>query len=146
VPDEGVQISSTGRSQVVVMSPTGLSHNLVEERQKSMAARRKKAEKRRKKEEAARAERQAVKEAEREEQRQFRQQQKRIKASKEKAAKLQAEEERLNASAAKAKSGKGARKFGATSTSGVLKVAPVSGGAGSELAAKMAARRAKADN
>jgi len=146
VPDEGVQISATGRSQVVVMSPTGLPHNLVEERQKSMAARRKKAEKRRKKEEAARAERQAIKEAEREEERRLRQQQKRIKASKEKAAKQQAEEERLAASAAKAKAGKGARKFGANSNSQMQQQAPVSGGAGSELAARMAARRAKLDS
>jgi myosin I len=144
VKDEGVQISANGRTEVVVLAPSGLPHNLVEKRQKSAAERRRKAEKRRKKEEAARAERQANKEAEREEERRVRQQQKRIKASKEKAAKAKAEEEKLQASAAKSKSGSaGSRKFGASK---VAQQAPtVGGGAGSELAARMAARRAKLD-
>ena len=146
VADEGVHLTATGRSEVVVQAPAGLPHDLVEKREKSMAERRKKAAKRRKKEEAARAERQAVKEAEREEERRVRQQQKRIKASKEKAAKVKAEEEKLLASAAKSKSGSGGRKFGEKSSSKVQQQAPVTGGAGSELAARMAARRAKMDN
>lgn len=150
VADEGVILTPNGRSEVVLQAPTGLPHDLVEKRQKSMADRRKKAEKRRKKEEAARAERQGIREAEREEERRLRQQQKRIKASKEKAAKLKAEEEKVLASAAKAKkAGGGGRKFGdkaGGSGSNVLQQAPVSSGAGSELAAKMAARRAKMDS
>ena len=146
VPDEGVRITGNLPNDLTVLAPAGLPHDLVEQRQKAAADRRKKAEKRRKKEEAARAERKAIKEAEREEQRRVRQQEKRAKAAKEKEAKKIAEQEKVDAAAARSKAMSGARKFGEKSKSAVPKSGPVNGGAGSELAAKMAARRAKMDS
>jgi myosin-1 len=76
IPDESFEIALNGNS-VVITVPTGLSHEVVADRQKAKAARRKKAEIRRQKEEAARRERQAAKEEQRERERIAAQEQKR---------------------------------------------------------------------
>lgn len=77
VPDEGFHISNVGPTNIQIAVPVGLSHTVVEQRQKNMAERRRVAEAKRKKEEAARRKRQAAREEEREEERRIRQEQKR---------------------------------------------------------------------
>lgn len=77
IPDEGFSITTLGPSTINFSVPIGLSHAIVEQRQKNMAERRKLAEHRRKKEEAARRARQAAREEQREEERRIRQEQKR---------------------------------------------------------------------
>ena len=77
IPDEEFKIAALDPSRIDVTVPVGLSHSVVEQRQKKMAERRRKAEKERKRLEAARRERQALKEEQREEERRIRQEQKR---------------------------------------------------------------------
>lgn len=74
--DESFDITVNGNTLSVTV-PTGLSHEVVADRQKAKAQRRKKAEVRRQKQEAARRERQAQKEEEREQERLLAQEQKR---------------------------------------------------------------------
>lgn len=74
--DESFDVSVNGNTLSVTV-PTGLSHEVVADRQKAKAQRRKKAEVRRQKQEAARRERQAQKEEEREQERLLAQEQKR---------------------------------------------------------------------
>ena len=77
VPDEGFRISNLGPTNIQIAVPVGLSHSVVEQRQKNMAERRRVVEAKRKKEEAARRNRQAAREEQREEERRIRQEQKR---------------------------------------------------------------------
>ena len=65
--DEAFNVSyDTIGAKLLVQVPSGLSHAIVEERQKNQVARRKRAESRRRKEEEARRLRQAAKEEQRE--------------------------------------------------------------------------------
>lgn len=77
VPDEGFSISNLGPTSIQIAVPVGLSHSVVEQRQRNMIERRRVAEAKRKKEEAARRNRQAAREEQREEERRIRQEQKR---------------------------------------------------------------------
>jgi hypothetical protein len=77
VPDEGFNIAALNPTNINIAVPVGLSHAVVEQRQKNMAERKRIAENRRKKEEAARRNRQAAREEQREEERRIRQEQKR---------------------------------------------------------------------
>lgn len=124
-----------------VNCPKGLSSSLVEEKRQRQEARQKKAEKRRKREEAERKERNAVKEAERERERLARLEEKKARKALEKQQK-KAEEDIKAENSMKVKV---VKKFGESSSSSSSSSAakPVSSGANSELAAKMAARRAK---
>jgi hypothetical protein len=77
VPDEGFTIRALGPTTINIAVPVGLSHAIVEQRQRNMMERKRVAEHRRKKEEAARRTRQAAREEQREEERRIRQEQKR---------------------------------------------------------------------
>jgi Skp family chaperone for outer membrane proteins len=77
VPDEEFKITALNPNRIDISVPVGLSHSVVEQRQKKMAERRRKAEKERKRLDAERRDRQARKEEEREEERRIRQELKR---------------------------------------------------------------------
>jgi hypothetical protein len=164
IPDEGFSISNLGPTSIHISVPMGLSHKIVEQRQKSMLERRKLAEKKRKNEEVARQARQLAREEQREEERRIRQEQKRYPLSpspparcsccdSDSAQKAEVKAQLLRSQQEAEEKQKKvlpatSRKFssGSSSLSGnqEAKGSSGSGGAGSELAAAMARRRAAA--
>mmetsp|Transcript_10766 Transcript_10766/g.16368 ORF Transcript_10766/g.16368 Transcript_10766/m.16368 type:complete len:1196 (-) Transcript_10766:132-3719(-) len=146
VPDEEFKLSTAGPSRISVTVPVGLSHAIVEQRQKKMANMRREAEAKRKRQDAERRERQAQREAQREEERRIRQEQKRAQKAEAKAALQRAAE--MNEATNKKKSAalKGARKFGDQGSVGTTRAPEPASGATSELAAAMARRRAAQGN
>jgi len=146
-PGFSVSVTVNG-SKLVLAGQPGLPHEVVDEKQRRQQARRKKASERRRQEEAERAERAAVREAAREQDRVARLAEKKARRAAEKEeARRQAESDSAGAGGGVGGAGGGAKRPAPKFGKGGGDEAPAAkgtGGAASELAAKLAARRASA--